>query len=117
MEPGFSAQAYMQMGQGQEEGVEEESFWGARSSRERPRVSLSSLVPVTLIGGSASGADIYLVGRQASSLSNQDAKNNRVQLPRAPAQLSPACLPRRPFSWVLEANCFARVQFLVLRTS
>lgn len=84
---------------------------------EVPSHRLSSLAPVTLIGGSASGANIYLVGRQASSLLNQDAKNNQVQLPRAPAQLSPACLPRRPFSWVLEANCFTRVWFLMLRTS
>lgn len=106
------------MGQGSGRGGGGGALLGGEELKgEAPSHCLSSLAPVTLIGGSASGADIYLVGRQASSLSNQDAKNNWVQLPRAPAQLSPACLPRRPFSWVLEANCFTRLQFLVLRTS
>lgn len=46
------------------------------------------------------------MGSRPSSLLNQDAKNNQAQLPRAPAQPAPACLSWRPFSWVLEANCF-----------
>ena len=107
-----------QMGQGLGRGGGGGELLGDEELKgEVPSHHLSSLAPVTLIGGSTSGADIYLVGRQASSLLNQDAKNNQVQLPRAPAQLSPACLLRQPFFWVLEANCFTRVWFLVLRTS
>lgn len=97
--------------------------WRKRASgdeepkREAPSHCLSSSAPATFIGGSTSGADIYLVERWASSLLNQDAKNNRTQLFRAPAQPAPACLPWRPFSWVLEAKCFVSIWFLVARTS
>ena len=90
---------------------------GPRSQGQRRQSCLSSLAPATLTGWVCQCTDIYLVGRRASFLLDQDAKNNRAQLPRAPAQLAPACPPRRPFSWVLRANCFVSTQLLVPRTS
>lgn len=101
----------------EEEGKPNLGVQGLRSRGQRRQSCLFSLAPATLIGWVCQCTDIYLVGRRASFLLNQDAKNNRAQLSRAPAQPAPACPPWRPFSWVLRANCSVSMQLLVLGTS